>query len=91
MPTYEYSCECGHEFEVVKKMSDYRKPEICPTCGREASKKVSVGATFGDEAAWLNDPTVRGTLQDDSEIRRNPNWSRTDYKRTLKEKGIVER
>jgi putative FmdB family regulatory protein len=43
MPTYEYQCPEGHEFELFQKMSD--KPRAkCPTCGRPATRKISGGA-----------------------------------------------
>ena len=45
MPTYEYSCPAGHEFEVFQKMSDDPVAE-CPECGKDASRKISGGAGF---------------------------------------------
>lgn len=43
MPTYEYQCPKGHEFELFQKMSD--KPRAkCPTCGQPAIRKISGGA-----------------------------------------------
>lgn len=45
MPTYEYSCPAGHEFEVFQKMSD-DPVASCPECGKEASRKISGGAGF---------------------------------------------
>lgn len=43
MPTYEYSCPNGHEFELFQKMSD--KPRAkCPVCGRPAARRISGGA-----------------------------------------------
>ena len=43
MPTYEYQCPAGHEFELFQKMSD--KPRAkCPTCGKLAVRKISGGA-----------------------------------------------
>jgi putative FmdB family regulatory protein len=43
MPTYEYQCPEGHEFELFQKMSD--KPRAkCPDCGRVATRKISGGA-----------------------------------------------
>jgi putative FmdB family regulatory protein len=32
MPTYEYRCENGHEFEVIQSMSD-DPVTACPECG----------------------------------------------------------
>jgi putative FmdB family regulatory protein len=43
MPTYEYRCPAGHEFELFQKMTD--KPRAkCPTCGKVAVRKISAGA-----------------------------------------------
>jgi len=43
MPTYEYVCPAGHEFEKFQKMSD--SPRVrCPTCGKPATRKISGGA-----------------------------------------------
>jgi len=43
MPTYEYQCPNGHDFELFQKMSD--KPRAkCPTCGQPATRKISGGA-----------------------------------------------
>ena len=43
MPTYEYTCPQGHDFELFQKMSD--KPRAkCPVCGRLAVRKISGGA-----------------------------------------------
>jgi putative FmdB family regulatory protein len=43
MPTYEYECPSGHEFEKFQKMTD--KPRAkCPVCGKPATRKISGGA-----------------------------------------------
>jgi putative FmdB family regulatory protein len=43
MPTYEYQCPAGHEFEKFQKMTD--KPRAkCPVCGKPATRKISGGA-----------------------------------------------
>jgi putative FmdB family regulatory protein len=43
MPTYEYRCPKGHEFEEFQRMSD---PPVatCPECGAEAERLLSAGA-----------------------------------------------
>ncbi|MDX1578133.1 MAG: FmdB family zinc ribbon protein [Gemmatimonadota bacterium] len=43
MPTYEYRCAEGHDFEVFQKMSDDPLTE-CPECGAPAERKISSGA-----------------------------------------------
>jgi putative FmdB family regulatory protein len=43
MPTYEYECPEGHEFELFQKMSE--KPRAkCPVCGKLAERMISGGA-----------------------------------------------
>ncbi|HEX7119651.1 MAG TPA: zinc ribbon domain-containing protein [Longimicrobiales bacterium] len=43
MPTYEYRCPKGHDFEEFQRMSD---PPVatCPECGAEAERQLSAGA-----------------------------------------------
>jgi putative FmdB family regulatory protein len=42
MPTYEYRCDKGHEFEVVQRMSE---PAVakCIHCGAPAERLLSAG------------------------------------------------
>ena len=43
MPTYEYLCPNGHDFELFQKMTD--KPRAkCPVCGKIATRQISGGA-----------------------------------------------
>ncbi len=42
MPTYEYECPEGHEFELFQKMSE--KPRAkCPVCGKPSDRQISGG------------------------------------------------
>lgn len=45
MPTYEYRCPEGHEFELFQKMSD-DPVATCPECGKEAERLLSAGGGF---------------------------------------------
>ena len=45
MPTYEYRCAKGHEFERFQRMSD-EPLDACPECGAEAQRLLSAGAGF---------------------------------------------
>ena len=46
MPIYGYRCHaCGHDFEVMQKMSD-PAPEACPTCGQADVRKQLSAAGF---------------------------------------------
>jgi putative FmdB family regulatory protein len=43
MPTYEYRCPEGHQFERFQKISE--KPRAkCPVCGKPATRVISGGA-----------------------------------------------
>lgn len=56
MPTYEYRCPEGHEFELFQRMSDDPVAE-CPECGREAERVLSGGAgvLFKGEGFYATD------------------------------------
>ncbi|HET8771690.1 MAG TPA: zinc ribbon domain-containing protein [Gemmatimonadaceae bacterium] len=44
MPTYEYRCPEGHEFEkFVQKISDAKSELTCPVCGAVAQRRMSAG------------------------------------------------
>ena len=43
MPTYEYACPEGHEFELFQKMSEQPRAR-CPVCGKTAIRQISGGA-----------------------------------------------
>lgn len=46
MPIYEYQCQaCGHQYEVIQKMSDDPLTE-CPECKQPALKKLISAAAF---------------------------------------------
>ena len=44
MPTYEYRCPNGHEFEHFAKMSEAQQTLPCPVCGLPATRHISGGA-----------------------------------------------
>ncbi len=49
MPIYEYYCsKCQKVFELTRSFADSAKNGICPQCGSEAQKLVSVSATNMD-------------------------------------------
>ena len=45
MPTYEFMCPLGHEFEKFEKMSA-KGTAKCPVCGKAARRVISGGAGF---------------------------------------------
>ena len=58
MPTYEFRCPDGHEFEkFYRKISDYTSEVPCPVCGKPATRLVSGGAglLFKGSGFYLTD------------------------------------
>ncbi len=46
MPIYEYCCqECGHQLEIIQKLSDPLATD-CPACGNPTLKKKVSAAAF---------------------------------------------
>jgi putative FmdB family regulatory protein len=56
VPTYEYRCPKGHEFEKFQRMSDPPEAE-CPTCGEPSERILSGGAglLFKGEGFYITD------------------------------------
>jgi putative FmdB family regulatory protein len=56
VPTYEYRCPEGHEFEKFQRMSDPPGAE-CPECGAAAKRILSGGAglLFKGEGFYITD------------------------------------
>ena len=58
MPTYEFRCPDGHEFErFYRKISDAVAELPCPECGKPAERKLSGGAglLFKGSGVYLTD------------------------------------
>lgn len=58
MPTYEFRCPDGHEFEkFYRKISDAVAELPCPVCGKPATRLVSGGAglLFKGSGFYLTD------------------------------------
>lgn len=47
MPIYEYRCHCGNEFESLKSIKDFDKPQKCERCGKDAFRTISTGISGG--------------------------------------------
>jgi putative FmdB family regulatory protein len=70
MPTYEYQCPEGHDFELFQKMSE--KPRAkCPVCGKSATRQISGGAglVFKGSGFYITDygKDGKGPRKDPSE------------------------
>ena len=58
MPTYDYRCPNGHDFEhFFRKISDATAELACPVCGAVAARRVSGGAglLFKGSGFYLTD------------------------------------
>jgi putative FmdB family regulatory protein len=58
MPTYEFRCPNGHEFErFYRKISDAASDLPCPECGSVAGRQLSAGAglLFKGSGFYLTD------------------------------------
>jgi putative FmdB family regulatory protein len=56
MPTYEYRCSAGHQFEQFQRMSE-PPIERCPTCGAPAERQLSagIGLLFKGSGFYITD------------------------------------
>ena len=58
MPTYEYRCPQGHDFEkFFSRISEAASTLACPECGQEAERRISGGAglLFKGSGFYLTD------------------------------------
>jgi putative FmdB family regulatory protein len=58
MPTYDYRCPNGHDFEhFFRKISDAQGEFACPVCGAVAQRRMSKGAglVFKGSGFYLTD------------------------------------
>lgn len=75
MPTYEYRCPKGHEFERLQKITDPVRAR-CPKCGRIASRLISGGAglIFKGSGFYITDygKDGKGPAKPETEARPAP-------------------
>ena len=58
MPTYDYRCSNGHDFEhFFRKISDAQSEFVCPVCGAVGQRRMSRGAglVFKGTGFYLTD------------------------------------
>ena len=61
MPIYEYECgDCGHRLEVLQRISDDRLT-TCPSCSKEALKKLVSPVGFQLKGTGWYELTVYNT------------------------------
>jgi len=54
MPTYEYVCKGGHEFEAVQNMQA-APIERCPKCRRVCKRLISASSFILKGSGWAKD------------------------------------
>lgn len=75
MPTYEYRCPDGHEFEhFFTTISRSKEVMPCPTCGREAQRLVSGGAglVFKGSGFYITDYGKDGKKDERERAKKPP-------------------
>jgi len=94
MPLYTFQCLlCGKEANEFYKINDCPQERKCSDqkCSGWAIKIISGrGIVLSDTPSWL-DEHVQGALLDTDSRHFRPIETRSQLKRHLKEKGIVER
>lgn len=58
MPTYDFRCPAGHDFErFYRKISDAQREVACPECGAAAVRQVSggTGLVFKGSGFYITD------------------------------------
>lgn len=82
MPTYNYQCGSGHEYEKVLPLSEYEKKTKCPKCKKVGKRFISISQrepTFSDKIFPYYDRSLNKVFQNKSD--------RSGY---LKRKGLSE-
>ena len=64
MAVYEFLCpKCGRKFELMRPMSEAKKPAKCPKCGSRAQKLISsFGSKTGDSIQAAGKPFRKKTV-----------------------------
>ena len=74
MPIYEYQCQsCGHQFDVIQKVSD-EKLTICPKCNEKKLKKLVTSAGF----------KLKGTGWYETDFKNKKKEKKTEKQQTKK-------
>ena len=75
MPTYEFTCPSGHDFEKFFRTISRGASELpCPACGLTATRKISAGAglMFKGSGFYITDYGKDGK-KDQNLLRTSPN------------------
>ena len=88
MPFYEYQCaSCGHEEEILQKVSD--KPlKKCPACGKsKMQKKVSAAAFRLKGGGWYETDFKSGSKKNVAESGTSGDKGKSESTTTKKASG----
>jgi putative FmdB family regulatory protein len=71
MPTYEYKCPAGHEFEKFYPTMKHSRRLKCPTCGKMAERQISGGAglVFKGSGFYITDYKRAGEKPDKEDTK----------------------
>jgi putative FmdB family regulatory protein len=72
MPIYGYQCQaCGHDFELMQKMSD-PDPSVCPVCGKPDVRKQLSAAGFQLKGSGWYATDFKGGAKPNPDAKANP-------------------
>ena len=93
MPTYEFRCPAGHDFEkLIMKISEAPAALPCPVCGKEAGRRISAGGgllfkgsgfyitDYGKDGKKDQKPAAKSTASSSGESKSSSESSGSDAK-----------
>ena len=96
MPIYDYKCsQCGHEIEVIQKISDKLKT-ICPKCNTKSLKKLISAPSFSLKGGgWYETDFKTGkkkniSSKESSKSEKSKETSKTNSKKGAKQDKIKD-
>jgi len=96
MPIYDYKCSnCGHEIEIIQKISDKPKT-ICPKCNDESLKKLISAPSFRLKGSgWYETDFKTGkkkniSTNESSNDNKSKETSKTNSKKGSKQDKIKD-
>jgi putative FmdB family regulatory protein len=78
MPTYIFTCDCGHSFDDFCSVAEMRTEAQCPQCGKLAQRDIGAeqrgGITCGERGFWKHESESMAVS--DSEIAETREWDK---------------
>jgi len=74
MPTYEFKCPNGHQFEKFSPTMNSDRRVKCPVCGKMAERQISGGAglVFKGSGFYITDYKRAGEQKSDQKDEAKP-------------------